>query len=380
LHELEEDATKKKVLPRPFIGPHPAGNKQLHAHDMLPSIPVSMGPLRAILINLDTQARAMDNGGLSKETILLAENDSYNVWRLYSAPLPPVDVRSLHSRSASDRTIYATQENLLRANRAAESLLNGLVFFSQQHAGEIGDVVAGRANNLDNLIRRQEPLSRCFNEVSTALRLFRSEMETAALPPPRKAPTNLFKLLLTLTLFHTTARLLLYHDPEIPDPAVRAQGLPAHFDSIVDICERVLTGASASTAFTPSPSTTQPLSLVALAGFPNRTRRRALDLLRNFPRREGLWHTDFASSLVAAVMARERTLLQQASELTSADVSVQTGSDRVLEAEDDKIVPTLLQMYSIRVSFEGQRRAVANMTTWGEWLSGKQGKRIELSW
>ncbi|KIX01719.1 uncharacterized protein Z518_09445 [Rhinocladiella mackenziei CBS 650.93] len=347
----------------------------------LSSVPISITPIRSILINFQMQLNAMDHGGIADNPTLIAQNDSYNVWRVYTAP-------GLTPRFCQ----YLTPENLLHANRAAESLMNGMIFFSQQHANEFGELFAGKRSphTLTALAARQEPHTRCFKELDSAIQTFRRELgssptEKSGTAPRTKARPS--KAFLSLCLFHATNRVLLLQDPDEPDLSVRYQTLPAQYSAILDLAEQILDLNETSNAegdgkasFTPSPSTLQPLFLVAHSGFPQAVRRRAAKLLRRLPR-EGLWDSTMSASLVDAIMAREQAAVREHRQQRASERAGPTLKELVSrEEENDEEVHILFRIFNVTISFAGRREAVVVLRTWQELIDKIPGQRTVLSW
>lgn len=82
------------------------------------SVPISIAPIRNIIIRMNMTQRALSHGGLFGlvHPCEVLENNIFRFWRSYTAPLPSMGSRGM-----------LTPDVVLAANRASESLLNGLV-------------------------------------------------------------------------------------------------------------------------------------------------------------------------------------------------------------------------------------------------------------
>ncbi|RYO86096.1 hypothetical protein DL766_000545 [Monosporascus sp. MC13-8B] len=344
--------------------------------------PVSIGPLRAIVTNLDLHARALDDGPLSYSMDLAMISDPYNVWRYYEPPLSADEVATAESTSGPWHLKYATSENLLKANRAAESLLNGVILTQIECANDITALITDKGpERLKTLARYQAPHERCYTHLSIALRAFALEMD----PKPTQASSsevlqNLTKAFLTFKLYHSIIRLFLFCDPGTTGAKLEDPKMGAYHRNTLDQAERILQLGSPRTApFTPVPSMTQPLFVVAYSGIPQSNRRRAIDLLRRYPRREGLWDTLFGAALCELIMAREREILvERRRESGTGAYGGDTADTR--EEDDDEIVEVLDRQYGTRVKFENERSARVTLCTWREWMAGQPGKVRQLHW
>ncbi|RYP73540.1 hypothetical protein DL771_003579 [Monosporascus sp. 5C6A] len=287
-------------------------------------------------------------------------SDPYNVWRYYEPPLSAEEVAIAESTSGPCHPKYATSENLLIANRAVESLLND-IGLSQ--------------------LEFQAPHKRCFHDLSIALRAFTLEMDPK-LKQARssEALKNLTKAFLTFKLYHTIIQLYLFCDYGTPGAKLEDATMGAYYKDMLDLAERILQlGSPRAAPFTPIPSTTHPLFVVAHSGVPQSNRRLAIDLLRRYPRREWLWDTKFAASLCELIMVREREILAERRRETSTDVDDgdTAGAEK---GDDDEVVEVLDRQYGTRVIFETERSARVTLCTWREWIAGQSGKTFRFHW
>ncbi|RYO74960.1 hypothetical protein DL764_010642 [Monosporascus ibericus] len=382
LRELDLEDAKRRARP-PLPQPRHCGrSRQALTHNGSQAIPVSIGLLRVIVTNLDLHARALDDGPLTHVEDFAMISDLYNVWRYYEPPLSSDEVAAAESASGPCHHKYATSENLLVANRAVESLLNGIALAQLENVNEMTTLVANEGPQAIGILTRfQAPHKRCFTNLSIALRAFELEMD----PKPTQAsssevPQNLTKAFLTFKLYHSIIRPYLSYNSGTPWARLEDETMAASYKDILDLAERILQmGNPRAAPFTPMPSTTHPLFAVAHSGVPQSNRRRAIDLLRRYPRRDGLWDTMFAASLSDLIMAREREILAERRRESS------TGGDdadaaEAEEGDDNELVELLDRHYGARVKFESERSARVTLCTWREWIAGQPGEICRFHW
>ncbi|KAL2670274.1 hypothetical protein Neosp_014741 [[Neocosmospora] mangrovei] len=258
--------------------------------------PVSLSSISSILTGFHISEQALSRGGISDLPMLISRHDSFTEWRTYTAP---------------SKMPYLTIENLTRASRASESLLNGLVLFMQRHANQIKDIFLGigDAGLMESIALKQEPETRCFAEVSRAMQLFQNEVdakETEASDYLAESWVN--KILLTLKLYQGTSRFILLKDPDESDLVRRHAGLPAAAMRLVKLAEEILNVGEEShdKPLVPSPSTSTPLFILAHSGLTQETRRRAIELLKR-PKMVGIWDTLLSARIGEAIMEREKS-------------------------------------------------------------------------
>ncbi|KAI8625426.1 hypothetical protein F5Y19DRAFT_449987 [Xylariaceae sp. FL1651] len=342
--------------------------------------PVTLATLQVVIANLESHATALDNGDLKHET---AVNHSYNMWHFYRAPfsIGRIATRSPLNPPTGIEFQWATRENIINANRAAESLLYGLILYSQQNADRLAAVIGkGDKDSFGVLVSGQEPYSRCFAEISAALHAFNVETGacTGNVRNMRGAEKSKRKALLCLQLLVTTTRLLLFRNPDSPDQQVSTAYLCTQYEEIVTISERILQLNSDRTSFIPSPSPTQPLFLVAHSGFPQSIRRRAISLLRAHPRCDGLWDTNFSAALAEMIMEHEKIAARRRiSAGTLGGVAAPQSDDADSEYG---VVNTLDRIYSYKVLFQKGRHAKVSMRTWKDFLDGLPATQSLLTW
>ncbi|KPM42384.1 hypothetical protein AK830_g4179 [Neonectria ditissima] len=337
---------------------------------LAPTTPVSTSSISSILTGFQITEQALSRGGVSEFPTLVSHHDSFTVWRYYTAPTSP---------------LYLTVENLTRASRAVESLMNGLNFFMQKHAQEIKDLISGKgdANLLDSIALKQGPETRCFTEISKAICSF--EKEHGERRAGRKSSDltehQLTKALLTLKLYLETNRFIILKDPEEPDMSKRRASLPEIGERIVDIAEKVLdiTEASRGTSdklYMPNPPTANPLLVVAHSGLTQASRRRAVKLL-NRPQMVGTWDSLLSARLAEAMMQREETAAYDDWMRRVGEGELLLGAE---ERDENAPVQPMHRIISMTVSLTGRRKATISLKTWQEWMEGKLGQQSAIEW
>ncbi|KAH7015798.1 hypothetical protein EDB80DRAFT_606472 [Ilyonectria destructans] len=354
---LEEIQLEERSRHVKGLGPHLPGSPSSMA-------PVSLSSISSILTSFKITEQALSRGGISDLPTLILHHDGFTAWRFYTAP---------------SKSPYLTAENLTRANRAAESLLNGLSFFMQKHAEEIKDLLLGRGNarSLESIASEQGLETRCFREISKTIRSLEAERTTVEAWND-VTEYQLKKALLTLNLYHETNRFIILKDPDEPDMVKRIAALPAIGVRIVDLAEEILdlqkTGNDRS--FVPSPPTSNPLFVVAHSGFTRESRRRAVQLLKR-PQMVGLWDTLFSARLAEAIMEREEIAAYQ-DQLRK--VSEGTLTPESMEISGDGPMQPLHRIFSMTVSLTGRRRATISLRTWQDWIQGELGQQSVIKW
>jgi hypothetical protein len=286
-----------------------------------------VGSIKAVLLGLVIQARAFQNAGLVGNFHLLLDSDPHNAWRVYERPKE------------------TSKESIAAAGRAAESLFNGIIIFSQQRAKDIAKFVTGDRSKISELVMAQESFIRVYKELSAAIQTFSADITPQS--PFTSAVT-------TLRLFLAVTRTLLYTDPDSATP-IGASGYAAIYDTAVNLSESVLQTPLDPRA-PPMPTPTQPLFLVAHSGFPQRVRRRAVAVLRAYPRREGMWDTSFNAAVMELIMRREGSW-------------------------DGDVTPAVTRrIHGLKIRFDGIRRARVTVRTWEEWQAGLEGEEALVQW
>lgn len=362
IQAMQVDGRNKRLDPVLLHSPDPSigeGPRMLGASS---NIPVSLTTLQVIIANLESHRQALDCGGLIYET---NKNHSFNLWLSYREPLTDLGRMNTYS---------ATIENLINGNRAAESLFYGLILYSQKHSDKLAAVLGKNdVSNLQALISGQEPYRRCY----TRLRTFHGACAISDTPTHYAAGPyhTTTKAILSLRLLLTTMRLLLLRNPDTPSEPITQSYIRLQFEAILSTAEKILQidNASSTSTFIPTPSTTQPLYVVAHSAFPQSLRRRAVSLLRQYPRCDGVWDTSFSAALADLTMRQERAPATSGEGMEDGDFP--SGHD-----DDDREVETLDRIYRYRVIFQGVRTAVIVSRTWREFLAGLPEKRTLLKW
>lgn len=367
------------------------GSSQIQkASSKFDSIPVSIAPIRNLLLRMDLMSKALENGGLvgSAPPSEILENNIFSVWRSYTAP-----------QQLSGKQSVLTPETLLVANRAAESLMNGVVYSSQEQGEALGSFFAGFSTDdpqeleMARLTAIQRPHVRGYKELRKALRLFEAELEKPNCGPARATREQLRNGIIPLRLLLGVCRMIMIVDPDEPDIHGRARGFPQLCQNIIDdsrhilsIDETYMEVEGRRIPFTLNLTTLDALFMVAHTGPTLQLRRQAADLLRR-PRLEGLWHTIMAAKLSDLVIEREMEGMreyrfQQAQghvDLLDAFPPLLVGELNRDLPEEEQIL-AIFRIRTIRMSFTGPREAIVWLQTWGEWAGGDPGQQRVLSW
>ncbi|KAI0198037.1 hypothetical protein F4808DRAFT_473155 [Astrocystis sublimbata] len=326
-------------------------------------IPVSLDTLQVIIANLESDKQAINCGGLIYET---NPNHSFNLWLSYREP---------RFDSGRVNPCCATSENLICTSRAAQSLFYGLIMYSQRHSDKLAAVVGkGDVPSLQALISGQEAYRRCYTRIRTFYQACAVETKTDTLTDSIKcASDSVTKAILSLRLILTAIRLLLFRNPDTPSQPITPPYLRSQFEDILCTSEKILElGNKNNTSFIPTPSTTQPLYIVAHSGFPHSLRLRAVALLRKYPRCDGVWDTTFSAGLVDLMMRQE----QECATHTESQ-----GDDKCQGAQEgEREVEALDRIYRYKVVFRGVRTVVIRTHTWREFLAGKPEKKALMKW
>jgi hypothetical protein len=372
--------------------------------------PLFFGSLPSIVANLDIQSHTLQSSTAHVAPSFLNGIDAYMAWKHYRTP---VGARSSslcqHGRCDPSR---ATNANLASAGRAFESLLNALVALSQHNATEVARLVLGGEHDLlATLINRQKPYVCAFRELDAAIAMFvqdtrdclclaSSPSSTPCAPKvhgsQRRAinslrlfhavcyPLLLEKPALALTVEDGTSSSVIFH-PLLPDGApsrvASAESAPIpppdpeatltkHFTRMLENAESILQDNAPPTRtsaadFTPMLPTTIPLLTMAhTGGLPRALRRRAISLLRRYPRCEGLWDSSLAAALADAVMQRE----------------FPSSENRGEDDEEVKVPAASSKVHGVGLTFTGAHSARVTMQTWAEWIANVPGQEGSLTW
>ncbi|EEU35780.1 uncharacterized protein NECHADRAFT_44351 [Fusarium vanettenii 77-13-4] len=328
--------------------------------------PISLSSISSILTGFHISEQALSRGGISDLPMLILRHDSFTEWRTYTAP---------------SKMPYLTVENLTRASRASESLLNGLVLFMQRHANQIKDIFLGTGGTslMESIALKQEPETRRFAEISRAMQLFQNEVDVReAEASDYLADSWVNRTLLTLKLFQETSRFILLKDPDEPDLVRRHAELPAAAMRLVKLAEEILNlvGESCDKPLVPSPPTSTPLFILAHSGITQETRRRAIELLKR-PKMVGIWDTLLSARIGEAIMEREKSA---AYEDQLRRVAEGTLAPEVIEKDADSPVDPLHRIFNMTLVMEGRRRARISLRTWQDWIRGQGGEQRVIEW
>lgn len=326
--------------------------------------PISLSSISSILTGFQISDQALSRGGISDVPMLISRHDSFTEWRTYTAP---------------SKTPYLTIENLTRASRASESLLNGLVFFMQRHANQIKDIFLGTGDVglMESIALKQEPEIRCFAEISRAIQSFQVHVREAE-ASDYLADSWVNRTLLTLKLYQGTSRFILLKDPDEPDLVKRQAGLPAAGMRLIELAEEILnlSGESHDKLLVPSPPTSTPLFILAHSGLTQQIRRRAIKLLKR-PKMVGMWDTVLSARIVEAIMEREKSA---AYEDQLRRVEEGTLAPEMMDRDADSPVEPLHRIFNMTLVMEGRRRARLSLRTWQDWIRGQAGEQRVIEW
>ncbi|KAI1747219.1 hypothetical protein F4782DRAFT_448188 [Xylaria castorea] len=354
------DGRYKRLSPGLPATPEPSTDEGRGVFASPDNIPISLATLQAVIANIESHRQALDHGGLNYEE---TRNHTFNVWLSYRNP-------SSHYRGSSLQ--YAMRPSIVNANRAAESLLYGLMLYSQVNSDRLAAVVGkGDMASLEVLISGQEPYKRCFTELHAFVQTCTIEADTHA-QIRSGGNKSIQNALLSLRLLLATIRLLLLRNPDKPEQPIIRSYLCAQFQEIVRIAQQVLQTDDDRASFIPTPHMTQSLFLVAHSGFPQSIRRRAISLLRAYPRCAGVWDTMFSAALADMMMKQEKLVL--------GEKVMTPGREEEDLDDDEEVVNLLYRVYRYRISFQGGRRAVVAMHTWRDFLGDLPETSILLTW
>ncbi|RMJ19122.1 hypothetical protein CDV36_001175 [Fusarium kuroshium] len=328
--------------------------------------PISLSSISSILTGFQISDQALSRGGISDVPVLISKHDSFTEWRRYTAP---------------SKTPYLTVENLTRASRASESLLNGLMIFMQRHANQIKDIFLGTgdAGLMESIALKQEPETRCFAEICRAIQLFQNEVDVRESEASDSLTDSwVKKALLTLKLYQETSRFILLKDPDEPDLVKRHAGLTAAGMKLLELAEEILNlgEESHNKPLVPSPPTSTPLFILAHSGLTQEIRRRAIKLLKR-PKMVGMWDTVLSARIGEAMMEREKSA---AYEDQLKRVEEGTLAPEMMERDANSLVDPLHRIFNMTLVMEGRRRARLSLRTWQDWIRGQAGEQRVIEW
>ncbi|KAM0325902.1 hypothetical protein ACHAQA_007205 [Verticillium albo-atrum] len=306
----------------------------------------------------------MDNGGLMHSSGILGASEAFNSWRYYQAPKWPVESESaeaLHQLCSS---------HLVRANQASESLINALIYHWQQNVHLTQRLKMGNdPEALELLAVSERPFRNTLRELRKVFRHF-EEAKPLRCDQMRE---SLSLALLALQLNLVVIPFLFHQDSAGLNPALEEQERQRQFAAVIQIAEDILRGSGAhGVASQPKPLVLGPLSMLAHGGSPQSLRRRAIALMREFPRRDGLGDSLLQASVFESIMEREQLLLQR-----DQGQSKTWGTGDVLTDEE---VPSHLRSFSTTFHFLGERSALLTSRNWEEALQNKPGEACFIQW
>jgi hypothetical protein len=329
----------------------------------VPELPISLTTADGIIAYLEVQAAAIEKGGLFEDADILLASEVFNTWRYYQAP-------TWHSDAELIDTPQATwDEHLVRANKAAESLTNGMVYHSQQNSHLVHRVKTTDDPETANLLDISErPFLATFRELTKLVRDYeraRSLSSSWSSAPPLQ--------MLNLALTMIILRLLFQNDPIVPDPAQREQRREGHFAAILDLAETIIRRKDDPPDGglpRPRPLVLKSLSMVAHIGSTQALRRRGVALMRDYPQRNGLLDSIMQARVHEVLLDREQELLRRA----------RGEADGSNEDREDEEVPPLDRAFNAPLTFVGERSAVMSNRTWNEMMRGETGETKVVHW
>ncbi|KAF4469015.1 C6 zinc finger domain-containing [Fusarium albosuccineum] len=343
------------------------------AHDALSSTPIDIRPVKNLLLHFEMIASSLATGGRADKRILAGLNhcDTYGYWRFYKSPniTPQCPKHMLSS-------------HMMRALRAVESLQNGFVIWWQDNRDDVTQLYSGSGVNkpyYDILLVRQAAYIRSYKELQKTIKKFKTQVSSSEL-------AGFDMELSMLELGQATCYLFLMTDPEEPDVAVRTAKMPARYERLIELCEKLLESrqllrspTTGKLALSPDMLTMNPLFFAAQGSCSIATRKRAIELLRS-RRLEGLWETALNASIAEAMWIRERELYEESQR-------AELGEDYVppeLE-EDGKYgsvgLPIQFRVCSSQVEFtDTKNEAILNMVTWTDLKNGDPPARRVIHW
>ncbi|RSL85882.1 hypothetical protein CEP51_003101 [Fusarium floridanum] len=344
---------------------------QLKALEYLKTSSVSYKAVLSIIASLELQSQALNNRNANEAPELLSDTDAYTAWRYYTAPNPTESSRICqHGRCVPSRAI---PENIARAGRAFQSLLDALILLSQHIQPEKAGTLSADEATV-NPTSQQQPYARAFHDLDTALNGFVSDSSSDCLcfgPLPDRLSSSTQhrnKAIDSLRVFREVCRPLL--DYLMGDSHTN---LKAHAIQLLDMADSVLGSEarherSGATEFIPALSITQPVFVIAANGPTLALRRRAIALLRQYPRREGLWDSLFVAAVLEKCLEHEIALFRDA------------RGGAIAGLEETEVIPANCQVRWAVFSFTGAHTAHVTMKTLAEWLGDEPGREVPLKW
>lgn len=390
--------------------------------------PVPYYDLFSVVACLEVTAQLLNSSGASDDSDILSDASAYITWRTYSAPsIPASSGMCEHGRCFPSR---ATPSNLSHAGRAIKSLLNGLMALSQRNAPDVARLVLhGEESVLANLIRRQQPYVRSYQELSTAIDGFVLDTfaECTCLGSITTPTKSQKKAVDVLRMYHATcfplfldsptddmfssgityhpvlaasegsARGLVYRrgranllprdSPNNSPPAVQdmqfqepqftyfipdeQEALSIHFEQALTLAESILhepisqTRSENPSEFIPTLPTTMPLLILANISGITPELRKQVVNLLRQYPQQEVLHD---STFAAA-------LCELISGLESSD---RHGTMEIDGASPETALGN--KMYGANVTFTEANHARVEMQTWDDWLAERPGREEILLW
>ncbi|KAK0715339.1 hypothetical protein B0H67DRAFT_239098 [Lasiosphaeris hirsuta] len=312
------------------IGHVRSGMKVLHDFDLSirhspssPSYPVPVSQLRGLLISLYGQLRAM------VDDVALETNTTGDI--LVSHLKPAI--------------IYIS---IPEAHRHVEALFYNTLAFCQDAAIR----PPTSPERLEAVVGRHRELCGVLESSREALDVLSKSYDSELAGPSRQD-----KGIMVLRLYHLVIAVRLRIDVLRPDQRESAfDGLEDDFDEMLGYCEKLVEAGHGNTPRKPSCSSglgyVMPLHTIAARCRTPRIRRRAVYLLSAHSRREGLWDGVLAGRIATHAQGME---------------------------EDIDNVPDK-RIREVKIKFQGDKAALLQFVTVGDWKRGEQGAQQVIEW
>lgn len=307
---------------------------------------IDIESLRSIIIGLDMQARSIMK---SSEVI---------TWE----PLPQTKEPEL----SPDPDL--TLSSLLAIQRYLETLFNHILAFLQH-------TLYRPPTSQPHVSKQYSDLLSRFNRMTSLLAHLTSKATTIP-------PNDITQSLTALCLLHAQIEYVL-RSPR-GDLATKFRftqdtpfDQPTHFARVLHLAEQLLPGTQAQSHLTPVFTTSSIGPLAALWLVACRApsscdflRKRAVQLMLSYPRREGLW-----DSMVAGHLAQEVLRMEQ--ESVQAELGLMSGG-----AARELIVPEDLRIVTVALTYddEDDRRARVQFRNLREMIRGEEGRFQVIEW
>lgn len=308
------------------IGHVRSGMKVLHDFDQSiqhgpssPSYPVPVSQLRALLLSLYGQLRVM---------------------------VDDVALESTHDILVTQLKPAALYISVPEAHRHVETLFYNTQAFVQDAAIH----PPSSPERLEAIVARHRDLCAVLESSRDALDVLSNSHELSG-------PSHQDKGLMVLRLHHLVIAIRLRIDVLRPDQRESAfDELEANFEEMLGYCEQLVEADDGNTPPKPSCSSglgyVMPLHTIAARCRTPRIRKRAVYLLSAHSHREGLWDGVLAGQIAA-----------QAQEIEEDAVDV--PENRVRE---------------VKIKFQGDKAALLQFVTVGDWKRGHQGTQRVIEW